>query len=138
MCHSRTDDSYRSGVVSYVPLDSRIFEISQPFFHSAGIQWNSYVHMCITTTKTRSLAAVWGAPIFFEVAVVASVFWNVISSPRSALIPLSKALQKDGITFFLVVVMLRLFNMVFAVIAGPSMTLFAVWWVNSFQKACTF
>lgn len=65
--------------------------------------------------------------MFFEITVLGAVFWNVISSPRSAQIPLSKALQKDGITFFLAVVLLRVFNMVFAIVSSPSMTLFAVW-----------
>lgn len=33
---------------------------------SAGIQWNPYVKMCITTTKTPSMIATWAAPVSWK------------------------------------------------------------------------
>jgi len=97
---------------------------------SPGIQWNPDVKMCITTTKTTFMTATWAAPLLFDLAALASVVWNTISSPRSAKVPFTGALRKDGITFFLAVIFLQLCNMVFATIARPSLcltTVFFVW-----------
>jgi hypothetical protein len=89
---------------------------------SADIKWSPEVHMCIPTTTTPYLAATWGAPVFFELHVIIATVYNTISTPRSAQMPLTKALQRHGLMFFVVVLMVRLLNLVLAAVARPSLT----------------
>jgi len=93
------------------------------------IKWSSQVHMCVTTTTTPYLAATWGAPVFFELHVILAVVYNTIATPRSAQMPLTKALQRGGLTFFLAVLFVRLLNLILAVVARPSLTMLGAYFV---------
>jgi len=86
------------------------------------IKWSPEVHMCITTTTSPYLGATWGAPVFFELHVIVAVVYHTVATPRSAQMPLTKALQRDGLIFFIVVLVVRLLNLILAVVARPSLT----------------
>ena len=76
--------------------------------------------MCITSSKTPFFSAVWGAPVrsdacvniwkdayhtcqmVFEVLVLASTVINALDRPTTAETPLTRALHRDGITYFFV------------------------------------
>jgi hypothetical protein len=78
--------------------------------------------MCILTQPTPMLIGVWGAPVrvaferlhsrdkvwdactqmIFEVIVMIATWWNALSVPREANLPLRTALHRDGVTFFMV------------------------------------
>jgi len=97
----------------------------------SGIQWSSLANMCSTGNTSRSSwGALWGAPMFFEVIILSSVIYNTLASPRSAQVPLRKALQNGGIAFFVIILTLRLVNLVLAVVAPKSLKLvviFLIW-----------
>jgi hypothetical protein len=70
---------------------------------------------------------------FFEVIVVICVIYNSIATPRAAQFPIRVALQNDGIIFFMIVLVLRLFNTLTAAFARPSLALIAVLYVPGFR-----
>lgn len=92
-------------------------------------KWSTEVHMCIITKTSPYLAAAWGAPVFFELHVIIAMVYNTIATPRSAQMPLTKALQRGGLTFFIIVLMVRLLNFILAVVARPSLTVLGAYFV---------
>jgi hypothetical protein len=64
--------------------------------------------------------------VFFEVTIVTCVVIHALASPRSAQVPLARALQRDGIFFFFSVVLLRVANMSIAVSVRTSLKLVAI------------
>jgi len=55
--------------------------------------------------------------------------YNTIATPRSAQMPLTKALQRDGLMFFIVVLVVRLLNLVLALVTRPSLVELGVYFV---------
>ncbi|TDL22654.1 hypothetical protein BD410DRAFT_722722 [Rickenella mellea] len=96
-----------------------------------GVQFNSIVHMCVSTSRSKALIAVWSSPLAFEVLVLMSTCWNAFDRPRESHTPLTKALYSDGITFFIVghLFSLRLLNLILAIVAPPSLTVLGVFFV---------
>jgi len=91
-----------------------------------SIEWNSYVSTCSIAKVPVSWAVMWGAPMFFEVTIVTCVAIHALATPRSAQVPLARALQRDGIFFFLSVALLRVANMSIAISVRVSLKLVAV------------
>lgn len=100
-------------------------------FSLAGIRWSSEAGMCMAETSSRYLGATWGAPIIFELHVIAVVVYNTIATPRSENVRLTQALQRDGLIFFIVVLLLRQLNLILAVAARPSLTMLSALYANS-------
>ncbi|KAF9649460.1 hypothetical protein BDM02DRAFT_1819799 [Thelephora ganbajun] len=95
-----------------------------------GIFWFPVTGMCVLAVRVPSLAATWGASLFFEVTVIYFVGYHVLSTPRSAGMPLTRSLRQNGLAFFLTVFALRLGNMFAAIYARPSLvflTVFCIW-----------
>ena len=88
-----------------------------------GIKYSELFEMCITTTTTPSLIAVWASPVglkaenvhklqltrilsrvqmLFEVLVLFLTILNIFDRPRIANVRIATALHRDGITFFVV------------------------------------
>jgi len=91
-----------------------------------SIEWNSYVNTCTIINVPGSWPVMWGAPMFFEITIVTCVVIHALASPRSAQVPLARALQRDGIFFFVSVVILRVANMSIAVSVRTSLKLVAI------------
>ncbi|OBZ67024.1 hypothetical protein A0H81_13031 [Grifola frondosa] len=85
--------------------------------------------MCVTTQSSHLLIAVWGAPMLFEVFVLASTSLNALDRPRTTQLPIAKALYQDGIGYFLAITCLRVLNLTLAALARPALTLLAVFFV---------
>jgi hypothetical protein len=69
---------------------------------AASMTWNPILNMCTVTTTSLLLIPAWGAGLIFELTVLVATAWNVFDRPREAHESLTRALHKDGITFFLV------------------------------------
>ncbi|KAI5115002.1 hypothetical protein M0805_005178 [Coniferiporia weirii] len=67
---------------------------------SPGVAYNAQLHMCIATTETKILPAVWASPMLFEILVLIFVCWNAFDRPRSSDTPLTRSLARDGMGFF--------------------------------------
>jgi len=91
-----------------------------------GIIWSPITRMCVPTTKGPSLAATWGASLFFELMVIYLVAYHVLSSPRSAETQLTKSLRQHGLAFFLLVFAIRLANTFVSIFARPSLVYVAL------------
>ncbi|KAJ3564323.1 hypothetical protein NP233_g8369 [Leucocoprinus birnbaumii] len=88
-------------------------------------------HMCILTRTTPKLIIVWGAPMVFETIVLVATWWNALSVPREANMPLRTALHRDGVTFFMALTLLRSANLSLAATRRPELATTAVFWVWS-------
>lgn len=94
-----------------------------------GIKWLPAAKMCVTTSTSPVLIAVWASPMAFEVVVLILTTYNAFSRPRSAGVQLTEILHRDGALFFLALTVLRILNIVFAATANPGTTMFAVFFV---------
>jgi len=94
-----------------------------------GVQWSPIVHMCITTTTTPLLIAVWAAPMLFEILVLLATVLNALDRPRGADQKLANALSRDGITYFLALTALRAFNLALATTRDPALTMLGTFFV---------
>jgi hypothetical protein len=54
------------------------------------------------------------------------VVYDTMAIPRSAAVPLRRALQSNGIAFFMPVVMLRLINMIVITSARQTLAVFGI------------
>lgn len=72
--------------------------------------------------------------MFFELTILSCVIIHAFASPRSAQLPLARALHQDGIGFFLAVVVLRVANMSIAISVRTSLKLVAILYVHSFSS----
>lgn len=89
----------------------------------AGLKWSPVAEMCIVETSSNYLGATWGAPVVFELHVIIAVVYNTIATPRSDKVPLTQALQRDGLIFFIVVLLVRQLNLILAFTVRPSLTM---------------
>jgi len=92
--------------------------------------YNDVVRMCAPTIKPPEYAAAWGSSMIYEVLVLASVWLNALDTPRTLDSRLTQSLHRDGFSFFALVTVFRIFNMVMAAAAPPSLMLvgsFFVW-----------
>ncbi|KZP18670.1 hypothetical protein FIBSPDRAFT_828938 [Athelia psychrophila] len=96
-----------------------------------GIVYSPIVGMCITTTNTKYLVAVWASPMLFELLVLAATGWNLFARPRTANLKITRALHKDGISYFVILTVLRAFNVCLAIRGKPATTMLAVFFVWS-------
>lgn len=95
------------------------------------IQFSPYVQMCVPTRTSRWLIATWASPILFDLFTLLTTVYNTLSRPRDAHVPLRKALARDGISFFIGLVALRILNLSLAATLDPSLTMLAVFFVWS-------
>jgi len=93
------------------------------------IHFVAEINMCAPTGTTFSLVAVWAAPMLFEVIVLISTAWNFLLRPRTTNVRLARALHRDGITFFVILTLLRALNLTLAALRQPALSLLAVFFV---------
>ncbi|KAI0666578.1 hypothetical protein C8Q78DRAFT_983868 [Trametes maxima] len=94
-----------------------------------SIQWSEPLGMCIATKSSRVLIGVWASPLVFEVFVLTSTALNALDRPRTAELPIIKALQSDGLGFFLAVTCFRVLNLSLAALSRPSLTFLGVFFI---------
>ncbi|KAF9451258.1 hypothetical protein P691DRAFT_379035 [Macrolepiota fuliginosa MF-IS2] len=86
--------------------------------------------MCVLTKATPKFVVACAAPMIHEIIVLIATWWNALSMPRQADMPLRDALHRDGVTFFMALSVLRVLNLSFAATNRPElflMTVFFVW-----------
>ncbi|KAI0644513.1 hypothetical protein C8Q79DRAFT_913360 [Trametes meyenii] len=94
-----------------------------------SIQWSEPLGMCIATKSSRVLIGVWASPLVFEVFVLTSTALNALDRPRTAELPIIKALQSDGLGFFLAITCFRILNLSLAALSRPSLTFLGVFFI---------
>ncbi|PIL33856.1 hypothetical protein GSI_03562 [Ganoderma sinense ZZ0214-1] len=94
-----------------------------------SISWNSAAGMCILTKSSPILIAVWACPMIFELFVLCSTALNALDRPRTMDLRFHKALQEDGIQFFVSISTFRILNIIFAALDRPSLTFLAVFFI---------
>lgn len=97
---------------------------------SPGVVWSPLARMCVTSTASRYLTAVWSVPLSFEALVLLATIINALGRPRAAHVGLIGALYRDGISYFVVLAALRVVNLSLAAMDDPSVTflgVFLVW-----------
>ncbi|KAI9068312.1 hypothetical protein FKP32DRAFT_1608913 [Trametes sanguinea] len=94
-----------------------------------SIQWSEPAGMCIATKSSHILIAVWASPLVFEVFVLASTGLNALDRPRTLELPIIKALQSDGLGFFLAITCFRILNLILAALSRPSLTFLGVFFI---------
>ncbi|TFK75301.1 hypothetical protein BDN72DRAFT_832163 [Pluteus cervinus] len=96
-----------------------------------SIQYFSVASMCVLIQTTDVLIVAWSCPLVFEVVVLLSTFWNAVSKPRDAQLPLARALHRDGMLVFLSLATLRVVNLALAATRRIDLVLLLVFFVWS-------
>jgi len=96
-----------------------------------GVVWSPVAKICAVTTTSHFLPAIWGVPLSFEALVLLATIVNALDRPRTAHVGIIGSLYRDGISYFVVLTCLRLFNLILATRADPSLTLLGVFMVWS-------
>lgn len=94
-----------------------------------SIAWSPHAGMCIVTERTRLLIAVWASPMLFEIFVLGSIALNALDRPTAANTPLVKALNSDGLGYFVAVTCLRILNIALASVGRPTFTILGVFFI---------
>ncbi|KAI0259229.1 hypothetical protein BC834DRAFT_974468 [Gloeopeniophorella convolvens] len=105
------------------------FMIASMVILGPSIRWNPIGHMCTLSKSTPILAAVWAAPMGFEISVLALTLYNALSRPRDSQSALAQALHRDGMLFFVAIPLLRLINIIFTSTGDPKRITYAVFFV---------
>ncbi|OCH86519.1 hypothetical protein OBBRIDRAFT_737845, partial [Obba rivulosa] len=96
-----------------------------------SISWSPIAGMCIAETSTHLLVVVWASPMLFELLVLCSTALNALDRPRAAHQRLTQALHRDGISYFVAITLLRIYNLSVSATAirRPSQTFLSVYLV---------
>ncbi|THH00148.1 hypothetical protein EW026_g2346 [Hermanssonia centrifuga] len=94
-----------------------------------GVSWNVVTGMCVTARTTPRFIGVWASPLLFELLVLLSTLLNALDRPQQSNLPLTKALYRDGISYFFAVTSFRVLNLTLAITARPSMIMLGVFLV---------
>ncbi|TFK49992.1 hypothetical protein OE88DRAFT_1681978 [Heliocybe sulcata] len=88
------------------------------------------LNMCSVSAKSNVMG-LWLPGIIFEVMVFITVCWNAIDRPMSVNNPLGQALVRDGFGYFITLTLLRVFNLVLAIVAPLSLLFLGVFFIWS-------
>ncbi|KZP12164.1 hypothetical protein FIBSPDRAFT_961590 [Athelia psychrophila] len=81
-------------------------------------------YACLISRKPGiSLGFLWLPGLLFEVSTFIIVVWNALDRPRSGGNPITKSMHRDGFVYFIVLFVLRLFNLIIG-LAAPASLLF--------------
>jgi len=94
-----------------------------------SIGFNQDLHTCVLTKRSGWLTATWATPMIVEVFVIVATGMNALDRPRDSHTPLTKALHRDGILFFLALTALRGFNLLTSIFAPPGLILLGAFFV---------
>ncbi|KAL5528244.1 hypothetical protein ACEPAF_7380 [Sanghuangporus sanghuang] len=94
-----------------------------------GVVYFPGVHMCVSTMPVTEIKALWAAPMLFEVLVLLAVCLNAFDRPHAQNCEVKRALARDGIGFFAALTVLRVFNLLLATLARPSLIVLGVYFV---------
>jgi hypothetical protein len=103
-------------VAGFVVRSTLPFVVFDPDFHS-----------CLIEEKPRvNIGGHWGPGLAFEIMVFCVVWWNALDRPRSCDSGIPEAMYRDGFLYFSVLFILRLVNLVLAIIAPVSLLFLGV------------
>lgn len=90
--------------------------------------YNSVLRICIPEIKPDAILGVWIPGMVFDVIVLFMTSLNAFSRPRNVSTPLTIALYRDGITFFLILAGLRALNLFMTIFSTVYLVGICVSW----------
>jgi len=84
---------------------------------------------CIISSKPKFLPAVWAGMVAFDIFVFGLLLLNALNRPYRQNADVVSELHKDGLKFFLALLVIRLVNFVLGLTAGPAQTFLIVFFV---------
>jgi len=75
---------------------------------------------CLPIYKPYAIIGVWAPGAVFDILVFSLTTWNAFARPRSGDTALMKTLHRDGIAYFLVLAVLRAFNLFMIIFSSTS------------------
>ncbi|KZV97928.1 hypothetical protein EXIGLDRAFT_729443 [Exidia glandulosa HHB12029] len=91
-------------------------------------------HFCAITSKPDLIRGIWASPLAFEVLVFVFTIWNAADRPRKQGVSMLHMLGQDGVIFFLVRSILRVFNLIATIALPTSLTFIGssvIWAANT-------
>jgi hypothetical protein len=85
--------------------------------------------MCILERGSALLIPAWSAPLLFELTVIAVTTWNAVDRPRQIGEGLASTLRMDGLFFFVIMAILRTFQVIMVSTRQARLTLIGVLFV---------
>lgn len=76
------------------------------------------IDICGPTSKPSALFGVWIPGTAFDILVLSLTSWNACARPRDQQTPLTQALYRDGIAFFIILAGLRTLNLFMTILSG--------------------
>jgi len=98
--------------------------------------FNPFVRMCVTKQPSWTLIGVWASPMLFELMVLIATCFNAVDRPTAASMSMQKALQRDGIIFFVALTILRGINLAFAATMNSDLVMIPLFFVWSMTTLC--
>ncbi|KAJ7780784.1 hypothetical protein DFH07DRAFT_793369 [Mycena maculata] len=89
--------------------------------------------ICVINVKPKILPVLFGVQSFFDVLIISFAVYNALESPRRSHIELISSLQRDGLTFLLVLFALRTAYLVSSIVgnAGQCFVIVSTCWAFS-------
>ncbi|KAI0047180.1 hypothetical protein FA95DRAFT_1606276 [Auriscalpium vulgare] len=88
-------------------------------------------HMCLITRRPKLWAAIWISQVAYYIFVLVLTLVNIAERPRRINVPLITDLRKDGLIFFVGMIVLRLASVVLGVLPNQALFLMTVWFTWS-------
>jgi hypothetical protein len=92
---------------------------------TAAFTWDPVLSMCVARDTSAWFIPASAAPLVFELLVLGATCWNAVDRPRSAHMGLGRALQRDGIAFFVVLTLARATNLALVSAQRPALVMLA-------------
>ncbi|KAJ7643776.1 hypothetical protein FB45DRAFT_896035 [Roridomyces roridus] len=96
-------------------------------------KFSAALRTCVITVKPKILPVLFGVQSFFDILVISIAVYNALENPRRNHLELISSLQKDGLTFLLVLFALRAAYLISSVVgnAGQCFVIVATCWAFS-------
>ncbi|KAF9646254.1 hypothetical protein BDM02DRAFT_3118914 [Thelephora ganbajun] len=96
------------------------------------------VNSCLVSHSPHLANGIWAAMVSFDVFVFGLVLINAVDRPYREASEVVLSLRKDGIIFFLAILVIRAFNLIFSLKTGRSETFLVVYlmWVTFSITIC--
>lgn len=87
------------------------------------------VNTCLVSHSPRFANGIWISMVAFDVFVFGLVLMNAVNRPYRETSEVVSNLNKDGVVFFTVILVIRAFNMIFSLKTGSSETFLVVYFM---------
>ncbi|KAF8902997.1 hypothetical protein CPB85DRAFT_1564505 [Mucidula mucida] len=92
-----------------------------------SVLWVPSLHVCVLSSRS-DIGILWAPGVLFEVVIFIMVVWNALCQPRKKEQAMS-ILYRDGVFYFVVLLLLRMLNLFIAFIAPLSLIFLGVFFV---------